>query len=105
MKYETTYKAPEKLHNLTMEQLINAWETTSYLATKETPIVRGWIMDEIESRNPAGFNAWLDQEAPEDSDLRAYVAVNPICLECSKWRCGCNGTTNQVWTGCVFRTI
>ena len=30
-------------------------------------------MDEIERRNPDGFDAWLDQDSPEDQDLRRYV--------------------------------
>lgn len=102
MKY-STIAAPAKLQHLTTDQLLTAWETTEYLNIPEIHIVRGWLMDEIERRNPDGFNAWLDQDAPEDTDLRKYVSVNPLCLGCSKWCNGCNGTTNQVWTGCIFR--
>lgn len=103
MKYETTYKAPEKLKVLTLDQLLNAWEATEHLHTPETPVVRGWLMDEIERRNPSGFNAWLDQDAPEDKDLRRFVTVNAICLDCAKWLGGCAGTYNAVWTGCIYR--
>lgn len=57
MKYSTTISAPEKLSHLTLDQLLNAFESTEYLHTPETPIVRGWLMDEIESRNAEGFSA------------------------------------------------
>ena len=105
MKYETTYTAPEKLKALTLDQLLNAWEATEHLHTPETPVVRGWLMDEIERRNPEAFNAWLDQDAPEDDQLRQYMTVNRMCLTCSKLGNICNGTTCQTWTGCIYKTI
>lgn len=104
MKYETTYKAPEKLKGLTLDQLLNAWENTQYLNTPEVPIVRGWLMDECERRNPEAFNAWLDQDAPEDSQLRQYMTINRMCLTCSKLGNGCKGATCQTWTGCIYKT-
>lgn len=30
--------------------------------------------------------------------------LNPICTDCTKCGNGCNGTTCQTWTGCIFRT-
>ena len=106
MKYETTYKAPENLKDLPLEQLLTAWENTEYLNTPETPIVRGWLMDEMERRNRRGFNAWLDQDGPEDKNLRRYMTVNSICLNCAMlYSNGCAGTQEQVWTGCVYRRV
>lgn len=105
MKYETTYTAPEKLRALTLEQLLNAWETTEHLNTPETPIVRGWLMDEFERRNPEAFNAWLDLAAPEDNQLRQYMTVNRMCLTCSNLRNDCKGTTCKTWTGCIYKTV
>lgn len=29
--------------------------------------VRGWLFDELESRNPDAFNAWIDSDADDDS--------------------------------------
>ena len=100
---KTICNAPEKLKHLTLEQLLNAWEATEYLNTPETATVRGWLMDEIERRNPEGFTAWLDQEVPRDQDLRRYITVNRMCLSCLGWRNGCTGTNNQTWTGCIYR--
>lgn len=65
--------APKKLRTLTDDQLLTAWEFTEHLEDPQCPTIRGWLMDEIERRYPERFNAWLDQDAPEDSQLRHYV--------------------------------
>lgn len=76
MKHETA-PAPAIIAGLTTEQLLGAWEATETLTTSpETAITRGWIMDELEKRNPSAFNAWLDSEIPEDSTLRRYFTEN-----------------------------
>ena len=61
------------LHNLTMEQLVEQFEATEHVEDKDISIVRGWLMDEIEKRNPEGFDAWIDSENPADTELRNYV--------------------------------
>lgn len=72
-KYERT-PAPEKLKNCSLEQLLHLWDfTTQASYIPALPIVRGWIMDELEARNPDGFNAWLEQDAPRDEDLCAFI--------------------------------
>lgn len=76
VKHETA-PAPAIIAKLTNEQLLKAWETTEFLSTSpETAITRGWIMDELEKRNPSAFNAWMDSESPEDSTLRRYFTEN-----------------------------
>ena len=30
------------------------------------PTVRGWIMDEIERRDPDGFERWMDSDLDDD---------------------------------------
>lgn len=103
-KYETKYECPEMLKMRSTGRLIELWEQTENAAySEELPIVRGWLMDEFDRRNPTGFNAWLDQEMPEDKDLRDYMLVNSMCLDCAKYCAGCAGTSNAVWTGCVYR--
>lgn len=105
MKNEITYPLPKKLKELTLDQLLAAWETTEYLHTPEISIVRGWLMTEIERRNPKSFNAWLDQNSPEDSELRKYMTVNSMCITCSNLGNGCKGTACPTWTGCIYRAI
>ena len=37
------------------------------------PMVRGWILDELEKRNPVSFSAWLEQDAPRDEELYRFM--------------------------------
>ena len=68
------YKTLDELFaTLTTEKLLVVWESTEYLNTPECPTIRGWLMDEIEKRFPEAFSAWLDEEIPQDKDLRRYI--------------------------------
>jgi len=48
---------------LTIEGLMDAFDATDSNNSPEIPTVRGWIMDEMEKRNPEAFNAWLSGDA------------------------------------------
>lgn len=63
----------ETLKNFSLEKLLDLWDLTTALNGPQVPTARGWLMDEISRRNPDGFDAWLDLDAPEDQDLRRYV--------------------------------
>ena len=40
----------------------------------QLPTVRGWIMDEIQRRDPEGYEAWIMQDDyPEDIDLLKFI--------------------------------
>lgn len=67
------YEIPESIKKSSTEKLLDLWELTEYTNNPETPIVRGWLMDEIELRCPEGFEEWLDSECPNDKDLRGYI--------------------------------
>ena len=44
-----------------LDKLIADFEMTeSMQTTVELAMTRGWIMDELENRNPAAFEAWID---------------------------------------------
>lgn len=70
-KYEET--AREKIHSLTTEELMNCWEMTTDIQAEYISTVRGWLMDEIESRDSEGFNNWLESENCSDEELRDYI--------------------------------
>lgn len=53
-------------------QLLDLWELTTSNPNEYIPVVRGWLMDELESRHPEAFDKWLDGDA-EDADLRKYI--------------------------------
>lgn len=71
----TMNEMKEILSNATLGELLDEWELTSNINDPEIPTVRGWLMDELESRNPEAFNAWIDQDEPYDEDLRKFMTA------------------------------
>ena len=65
-------KAKEIISKQTLEQLLDQWELTNVINDKHISIVRGWLMEELEKRNPEAFNKWLDDYS-SDEDLRKYM--------------------------------
>ncbi len=61
----------EALKTKTTNELIELFILTGKMIDKYIPTVRGWIMDELELRNPAAFDEWLDKEC-EDEALYNY---------------------------------
>lgn len=65
------YKAM-MLSERTDAELIRDWQTIDALPVKgNIPTVRGWLLDEIERRFPAEFDAWL--EYGYDKDISQYI--------------------------------
>ena len=69
-----TRQAEGRVKAMSDNLLLAAWESTENQRTKESVIIRGWLMDEIERRYPEAFNAWLDSDA-YDGELRAYINI------------------------------
>ena len=65
--------ALETLKTSSLAKLLDLRELTTALQGPQVPTVRRWLMDEIERRNPDGFDAWMDLDAAEDQDLRRFV--------------------------------
>lgn len=63
----------DKLKSMSLSKLVELFELTSSMNDENIPTVRGWLMDEIESRNPEGFDRWLDSDNAADEELRNYV--------------------------------
>ena len=54
---------PAHVKNASTKQLLELWELTESMErSPELPVVRGWLMDELEARDPEGFDAWMDSE-------------------------------------------
>lgn len=45
---------------MTTKGLVDAFVMTDGQTGDEIPTVRGWLMDELEKRNPTAFEAWMD---------------------------------------------
>ena len=77
MKY-SSIQTPEIIKLLSTGQLVEMFITTGQLVDAGHPNpymydLRGWIMDELEIRDPDAFNAWLDSDDNEDAGLRKYI--------------------------------
>jgi len=55
------------------ETLVEGFEMTNEVYSAEMSDVRGWIMDELERRNPDAFDAWI--ESCEDSPRRFFLVA------------------------------
>lgn len=65
-------KAQTMIRKSSTKQLLMVWEMTTTSNDENIPMVRGWLMDELERRDPEGFNAWLDGDT-EDDELKNYI--------------------------------
>ena len=63
-------KAQALLAAQTTQDLILQFELTETVESSEVYTVRGWIMDELEKRNPEAFDKWIDSN--EDSPKKFF---------------------------------
>ena len=67
--------ASVRLENTDGSITISQARIASFSDTGVITYEEGILMDELESRNPEAFDKWLDQDAPEDNQLREYMAA------------------------------
>ena len=59
------------LSRLSVELLIKEFDMTEVMPISlELSMVRGWIIDELEKRNPEAFEKWLDLDYPDNESLK-----------------------------------
>ena len=64
---------PDHVKNASTKQLLELWELTEQMnRSLELPIVRGWLMDELEARDPEGFDRWMDSDDP-NADPKDFI--------------------------------
>lgn len=63
----------KELKNMKTERLLDLWELTTEIQDPYISTVRSWLMDELEGRNPEGFECWLDSSECADDKLRNYI--------------------------------
>lgn len=66
-------QAKAMISSRTTAELLDMWEMTTTMDSENVPMIRGWMMDEFEKRDPEAFAAWLDTEECNDADLRKYM--------------------------------
>lgn len=62
-------KARKMIAGLSVKSLVEQFELTNEVTGENVSVVRGWLMDELEKRDPKAFDKWIDDYA--DSP-RAY---------------------------------
>jgi hypothetical protein len=59
----------EQLKSMDLQQVLCCWQIIDSMPCNKIEIadVRGWIMDELERRNPVAFEKWIDscEDNPE----------------------------------------
>lgn len=66
-------KTPAHVKNASTKQLLGLWELIECMEySSELPIVRGWLMDELEVRDPDGFDRWMDSVDP-NADPKQFI--------------------------------
>ncbi len=66
-------KARAMLAAAPLADLLDEWELTTDNNDPNIYTVRGWLMDEIQTRCPLAFNAWLDSSTSADNELRYFI--------------------------------
>lgn len=56
----TEARARKMIAGQKLEDLIEQFEMTETIDSEGIYIVRGWLMDELEKRNPEAFDKWID---------------------------------------------
>ena len=64
-------KARNLIAKRSTEELIADFKVTETNNDPYIPTVRGWIMDELESRNKTAFEKWIDSE--EESPRKFFI--------------------------------
>ena len=67
-------KTPAHITGATTAKLLDYWDYARRLSySAATALTRGWILDELERRDPIGFAQWLDLDVSCDETLRDYI--------------------------------
>lgn len=63
---------PSKLRDLPLADLLEIWSQSEKMQMSlELADVRGWLMDELENRDPEAFDAWIENITAND-DPKTY---------------------------------
>lgn len=69
-------QARRTLARCTIKQLIDLWnETEKKIVNMEVAMVRGWIMDSLQAKNPTAFDSWMLCDDGNDKPERFFAEV------------------------------
>ena len=93
---------PDEVRKLSTQDLLTIWELTEGKQEAAIATVRAWLLEEIQARNPEGFNSYLKLENPDDRLLRYYIETNRLCLSCSCLGGDCGGIRPEDGKTCFY---
>lgn len=64
-----------KIKNMDTKGLCEAFEHTNNLNDDAVPLIRGFLMDELEERDGEKFYCWMNEEDPEKMDYPSKFFV------------------------------
>lgn len=72
-------QAQVMVKGIDLEKLIEVYEhSETQPGSEEVYIVRGWLLDELEKRDPEAFDRWMgSDDFPEDSPRSYFIPDEP----------------------------
>jgi len=68
-------KKQSLISQMTTAQIVDAFELTNGMTSDNgIATVRGWLMDELETRNKPAFDKWLDDVVSNDTPRKYFEA-------------------------------
>ena len=94
-------KTPAHITTASTAKLLDYWDYVRRLSySAATALTRGWVLDELDRRDPAGFARWLDSDDDSDYDatLRNYIRCDDAHVAWYAPQCDvawCPGATRE----------
>lgn len=94
-------KTPAHITTASTAKLLDYWDYVRRLSySAATALTRGWVLDELERRDPAGFERWLDSDDGSDYDatLRNFIRCDDAHVAWYAPQCDvawCPGATRE----------
>lgn len=94
-------KTPAHITTASTAKLLDYWDYVRRLSySAATALTRGWVLDELERRDPAGFARWLDSDDDSDYDatLRGFIRCDDAHVAWYAPQCDvawCPGATRE----------
>lgn len=86
-------ETPAHITAASTAKLLDYWDYVRRLSySAATQLTRSWVLDEIERRDPVGYERWVDDDTPGDYDatLRSFIRCDGAHVA---WLCPQTATT------------
>lgn len=94
-------ETPAHITDASTAKLLDYWDYVRHLSySAATAMTRGWVLDELARRDPAGYDRWVDDDTPGDYDatLRGFIRCDDAHVAWYAPQCDvawCPGATRE----------